>query len=295
MSAKLYMVATPIGNLDDFSPRGAETLRQVDLIACEDTRHSHKLLAKMGISTKLVALHEHNEFERSPELIHDIKTRGLSLAYISDAGTPGISDPGALLCAEAHRQGVPVFSISGPSALTAAVAASGFHHSFVLFVGFLPRKPAEKNAVLARVRGSAPCQFVFYESPKRILDTLQHLSRHCRPDLTICVSRVISKVFESHRVCPLHQAEQLIMGEPVKGEFSVSMSVEDPADLLPQMPLETQADQSLDELAKLALASHTDGVPLKESSRQVAIANGTVSARSIYQAALQVKKDLDDD
>src|SRR2546421_185168 len=161
LTGTLYVVATPIGNLADASPRAVDTLRAADLIACEDTRTSRTLLARHGINARTVALHEHNERTAAPKLI-DALRQGKNVALISDAGTPALADPGAWLVAQAHRAGIPVCPIPGPSAAAAALSAAGFAASRFLFAGFLPPSAAARRKALEAL--DLPLPVVLFES-----------------------------------------------------------------------------------------------------------------------------------
>jgi 16S rRNA (cytidine1402-2'-O)-methyltransferase len=171
MPGTLYIVSTPIGNLEDITHRAIRVLGEVDLIACEDTRHTHKLLQHYGISTKTISYHEHNEQERSGELI-DLLLRGTNLAVVSDAGTPGISDPGFRLVRLAVAKDVLVVPVPGPSALITALVASGLPTDEFFFGGFLPARSGARQARLNELR-SVPGTFIFYEAPHRLAATLK--------------------------------------------------------------------------------------------------------------------------
>jgi 16S rRNA (cytidine1402-2'-O)-methyltransferase len=171
MNGKLYLVATPIGNLQDITLRAIETLRTVDVVACEDTRHTQKLLNHLGIRKKLFSFHEHNEEQRCRELIGSMND-GRSVAVVSDAGTPGISDPGFRLVQKAIESGIETVPIPGPSALVAALVASGLPTDSFLFAGFLPYKKGERRARLSKLAG-VPATLIFYEAPHRIEASLK--------------------------------------------------------------------------------------------------------------------------
>ena len=171
MPGTLYVVSTPIGNLEDITHRAIRVLGEVDLIACEDTRHTHKLLQHYGISTKTISYHEHNEQERSGELI-DLLLRGTNLAVVSDAGTPGISDPGFRLIRLAVAKQVQVVPIPGPSALITALVVSGLPTDEFFFGGFLPARSGARQARLNELR-SVPGTLIFYEAPHRLAATLK--------------------------------------------------------------------------------------------------------------------------
>src|ERR1700756_915817 len=167
----LYLVATPIGNLEDITLRAVRVLKEADLIACEDTRQTQKLLNHYGISTRTISYHEHNEMTRAPELVLDLE-RGGRVALVTDAGMPGISDPGFRLISLAVRHHVPVVPIPGASAFLAALVASGLPADSFRFSGFLPAKRGERRTLLESIRTSPRTQ-VFYEAPHRIVETLE--------------------------------------------------------------------------------------------------------------------------
>ena len=210
----LYVVATPIGNLEDISERAIRTLREADLIAAEDTRHSKKLLNHLGIDTPLVSYHEHNERERAVELVEKL-IGGQRIALISDAGTPAISDPGRYLVDAAHEGEVDVRVIPGPSAAVAAMAASGLDADRFVFHGFFPRK---RNAVRAALDDAVgyPAAHIYYESPKRIAKSLG-LIAEALPEIGIVVARELTKVHEE--IVRGTAAEVLkLLDEDVRGE-----------------------------------------------------------------------------
>src|SRR5512140_1541877 len=170
MPGTLYLVATPIGNLQDITLRAIETLRSVDVIACEDTRHTRNLLTHLRISKKLISYHEHNEFERAEELA-DRLLAGESIAIVSDAGTPGISDPGFRIVQRAAEIGIAVVPIPGAVAFVNAAAASGLPTDSLFFGGFLPAKKGERRKRLAMVQ-DIPATLIFYEAPHRLAKSL---------------------------------------------------------------------------------------------------------------------------
>ena len=194
----LYLVATPIGNLGDITLRALEVLRNVDRIACEDTRQTQKLLNHFQIEKKTVSCHEHNERSRAAELIQDIKA-GKPVALVSDAGTPGVSDPGSWLVREAIAAGVPVFPIPGANAAVSALIASGLPADEFEFLGFLPEKAGARRTKLedlaAQPHESART-LIFYEAPHRLLDTLADLESVLGPELRIAVARELTKIHE---------------------------------------------------------------------------------------------------
>jgi len=203
LTGTLYVVATPIGNLADASPRAIETLRAVQVIACEDTRTTRTLLAHYGIRARTVALHEHNERAGAQKLIAELR-QGKNIALVSDAGTPALADPGAWLVAEAHRAGIAVSPLPGPSAAAAAISACGFAAGRFLFAGFLPAQPAARRKALEAL--DLPWPVVLYEAPHRIGATLQDLQARFGLEREIVIARELSKKFEEVARLPLGDA-----------------------------------------------------------------------------------------
>lgn len=189
------MVATPIGNLADLSPRAREVLTQVSLIAAEDTRHTRQLLQAFGIDAALTSLHEHNEVEKSAELLERVAA-GESLAIVSDAGTPLISDPGFSLVAAARLRGVPVVAIPGPCAAIAAVSVAGLPSDRFVFEGFLPAKAAARRAQLESLAAESRT-LVFYEAPHRLREVLEDMTSVLGADRRASISRELTKRFET--------------------------------------------------------------------------------------------------
>jgi 16S rRNA (cytidine1402-2'-O)-methyltransferase len=218
MPGTLFVVATPIGNLADASPRALEALRSADLIACEDTRTTRTLLARYGIETRTLALHEHNERQASAKVL-DLLKQGQTVALVSDAGTPALSDPGALLVAEAHRAGIRVSPIPGPSAAAAAFSAAGFPGERFLFSGFLPSAVAARRKALEAL--DADCPIVFYEAPHRVTESVQDLLARFGPEREIVIARELTKKFEEVARMKLADAPAWLESkvQRVQGEF----------------------------------------------------------------------------
>jgi 16S rRNA (cytidine1402-2'-O)-methyltransferase len=212
----LYLVATPIGNLQDVSFRAIEILKSVDLIACEDTRHSLKLLNHYGISKKLISYHEHNERERAAELVERLQ-KGESVAVISDAGTPGINDPGYVIVQVAVASGVQVVSIPGPVAYVNAVIVSGLPTDSIFFGGFLPSKKGERRKRLEDVK-NVPATLAFYESPHRIAKSLADCVE-VLGDRRAAVARELTKLHEEIVRGTLNELTERFSDASVKGEF----------------------------------------------------------------------------
>jgi 16S rRNA (cytidine1402-2'-O)-methyltransferase len=216
MSGKLYLVATPIGNLQDMTFRAIDILKQVDIIACEDTRHSQKLLNHFGIKKKLISYHQHNEDSRADELIRSLMD-GSSVAVISDAGTPAINDPGFRIVRKAIEAEVEVVSIPGPSALIAALSVSGLPTDSFVFAGFLPAKKGERQRRLRDV-ADIPATLIFYETPHRLASSLKDCLSELG-DREAVVARELTKIHEEYWRGPLSElVERSDKGE-IKGEI----------------------------------------------------------------------------
>jgi 16S rRNA (cytidine1402-2'-O)-methyltransferase len=207
-SGRLYVVATPIGNMADWSPRAVEVLQGVDLIAAEDTRHSGVLLKHFGIERPLVALHEHNERELVPDLIARLQA-GAHVAQISDAGTPLVSDPGFHLVRAAQEVGVQVVPVPGPSAVLAALAAAGLPTDRFVFEGFLPAKEGARRQRLEGLVGE-PRTLVFFEAPHRVEETLAALAEVFGPEREAALARELTKTFETVRRAPLGELARFV-------------------------------------------------------------------------------------
>ena len=195
MKATLYLIATPIGNLQDISLRAIDTLKNVDLIACEDTRHTGQLLAHFSIKKKLTSLHQHNEKEKTKFILETIR-RGGSVAYVSDAGTPAISDPGAFLVNQAHLDNLHIVPIPGPSALTTAFSAAGILSTQFQFVGFLPSSQSKCKKTLQDIF-NMNMTTIFYESPRRVIKTLAAIIDIFGPEQEVVIGRELTKLFET--------------------------------------------------------------------------------------------------
>lgn len=218
----LYVVATPIGNLEDITLRALRVLREVDLIACEDTRRTRILLDRHGIQTPTTSYFEHNKLRKGPYLVGLLRD-GKSVALVTDAGTPGISDPGFLLVREARAEGIAVVPIPGPSAVTAALSAAGLPADRFVFEGFLPMRPGRRRARLERLRDLA-LTAVLYESPHRIVATLEAI-REVFGEVEVTLGRELTKQFEEIVTAPV--SAQLARVEKAgggRGEFTVVVS-----------------------------------------------------------------------
>jgi 16S rRNA (cytidine1402-2'-O)-methyltransferase len=217
-SPVLYLVATPIGNLSDISLRALEILRSADLVAAEDTRHSGNLLSHHGIRVPLISYHQHNEARRSAELLKELQL-GKTVALITDAGMPSISDPGNRLLMACIREKVSYSVIPGPSAVLTALVGSGFETETFFFGGFLPVKSGQRERTL---EGAAQmtCTCIFFESPHRILKTLEAATR-ILPERRICVARELTKKFEEYRIGTAEELWRHYSAQVPKGEIAL--------------------------------------------------------------------------
>jgi len=217
-SGCLYLVATPIGNLEDITLRALRILREADQIACEDTRHTQKLLKHYGIAKPLVSYHEHNEMTRAPELVLAME-QGAQIALVSDAGMPLVSDPGYRLVALALRHRLPVVPVPGPSALLAALSASGLPNEEFLFAGFLPARGGERKRALQRLR-IEDRTIILYEAPHRIEDALAD-ALEVLGDRPACLAREVTKLHEEFRRGTLSEIVASLSGKPARGEITL--------------------------------------------------------------------------
>ena len=270
LSPGLYLVATPIGNLGDITLRALDVLRGADRIACEDTRQTQKLLNHFGIETPTISCHEHNERARATDLIRDIKA-GKAIAVVSDAGMPGISDPGGWLAAEAIAAGVPVIPIPGANAALSALIASGLLATEFHFIGFLPEKAGARRtrleALAAEPRESLRT-IIFYEAPHRILDTLGDLEFVWGPALRVVAARELTKLHEEFlRGSVADVKRELVARDRIRGEFV--LLVEAPARSAAQ-PLAI-SERLIDRVARLQSES---GIDEKEALKRLARALG---------------------
>lgn len=267
----LYVVATPIGNLEDFSPRAVRTLREVSLIAAEDTRHSRRLLNHFGVTTPFVSYHEHNRTERRGRLLHALKTGDVAL--ISDAGTPGVSDPAADLVAAALASGHRVSPIPGPSALSAAVSVSGLIDGPFVTIGFLPRERGDRLRVVARAAASG-LPLVIFESARRLNRSLRELEE-ALGDRQAVLMRELTKVHEEVRSGSLRALYDWSASDPPRGEVAL---------VIAGAP-ETNAGESDAETVVIAL--RRSGLSASQAAREAASITG-LARSELYRLAMSV-------
>ncbi|MBI4816093.1 MAG: 16S rRNA (cytidine(1402)-2'-O)-methyltransferase [Deltaproteobacteria bacterium] len=274
MPGRLYVVATPIGNLDDLSPRARSTLSEVALIACEDTRVTSKLLARHQLTVPLFPLHAHSSDEDRGRIL-DRLIRGEDVALVSDAGAPLISDPGRDLVADALARNVAVIPIPGPSAVTTALMASGVDAGRFVFLGFLPRDPTQKRELLLPFT-ELPLALVLFESKERLVETLVD-ARATLGDRSACVARELTKKFETFERGRLSELEKKFEGE-VKGELTLVIG-----------PPEERAEPALSlEVLRVKLAELLEqGISASEAAKLVAGAYH-VPKREVYRLALEL-------
>ncbi len=232
MKGTLFIVATPIGNLDDITFRAVETLNSIDIVLAEDTRHSKKLLKHLNIEKPIRAFHEHNEREKTKASINELHS-GKSIALISDAGTPLISDPGFSLVAQAKKEGLRVVPIPGASALIAALSASGLASDSFTFLGFLPSKKTARIKLLKTLLYQTKTS-IFYESPKRILATLTDMHAIFGSSREVCLAKELTKVFETIRTDSIPNLIHYLNADEnnQKGEFVILISANDKIDVV---------------------------------------------------------------
>jgi len=271
----LYLVATPIGNLEDITLRALRILKEVDQIACEDTRHSLKLLNHFGIQKPLVSYHEHNEITRAAELVHAME-QGAAVALISDAGMPLVSDPGHRLVTLAIRHHIPVVPIPGAAALLAALSASGLPGEEFLFLGFLPARTGERRRALEHLR-IEDRTLIFYEAPHRIAETVAD-AREILGDRLACLARELTKMHEEFRRGRLSEIEADLTERPAKGEITLVIGPPergaggvqaDTSQTLAARVDELMHQAKLDRKEALKLAAKERGIPKRDAYRQL--------------------------
>lgn len=268
---RLFVCATPIGNLDDISQRLAETLRTVDVVYAEDTRRTGKLLREVGSDVSVRSLFKGNETKRSGELIGDLEA-GRSVALVTDAGMPGVSDPGAAVVSAAHDRGIGVTVVPGPSAVTSALAVSGWSGDRFVFEGFLERKGKARSAQLDRVLGSTS-PVVLFLSPHRVAEDLADLRDHLGGDRVVVVARELTKIHEEVWRGSLEEACRK-WPAPGKGEFTLVIAAAEPSRI--------SDDEAIEVARRLVAAGSSNSDAARSASAQTG-----VSRRVIYEGLLQ--------
>jgi 16S rRNA (cytidine1402-2'-O)-methyltransferase len=258
-AGRLYLVATPIGNLEDITLRALRVLHEVDLIACEDTRRTQKLLNHYEIKKPLVSYHEHNEMTRAPELVIELE-RGGQIALVSDAGMPLISDPGHRLVSLCIRHSIAVVPVPGASALVAALAASGLSTDEFLFVGFLPARSAARRRALERLLPEQRT-LVFYEAPHRLADTLRDAAA-LLGDRPACIAREVSKVHEEFRRGTLSELAAHAAAGSMRGEITLLLGAPTPGETAAAAPTTQSLAERVDELIREAKVNRKEALKL---------------------------------
>jgi 16S rRNA (cytidine1402-2'-O)-methyltransferase len=275
----LYLVATPIGNLEDITLRALRVLKEADVIACEDTRQTQKLLNHYGITTRTVSYHEHNEMTRAAELVKDLQ-EGTSVALVTDAGMPGISDPGFRLISLAIRHHLPVVPIPGVSAFLAALVASGLPTDSFRFSGFLPAKRSERRAALEAVKISPRTQ-VFYEAPHRIVEALTDVVEVLGTNRHVVIAREVTKLHEEFLRGRASEVLAILKSrDGVKGEITLLIGKAEEQDVhvetgaAARVPIrrrveQVMAEEKLDEKAALKKVAKERGISKSEAYREL--------------------------
>ncbi len=284
MPATLYVVATPIGNLADISIRAIEVLRSVSVIACEDTRLTARLLARHGIPTRTVSYHEHNEKRRAVELAERLAA-GQDVALVSDAGTPGISDPGYRLVARAQQEGIPVRTVPGPSAAIAALAVSGLPTSSFCFHGFLPTRRAARTKAIEAI-ASAPHTFILFESGRRTPALLKALAQRLGPRPAF-VAREMTKLHEEHRSGTLPELARWALTKPLKGELTLVVAGAGSSESSPKKMTPEDLRERFRELT-------AKGLKRREAVKALA-SETELSSRFLYRQLLSTKTETPDE
>lgn len=276
VEAALYVVATPLGNLRDITLRALDVLGSVAAVAAEDTRHTRQLLSHYEIRVRLIPLHEHNERHAAQDIIR-LLTEGEPVAYVTDAGTPGVSDPGALLVSRVRAAGLPVIPVPGPSAVTAALSAAGMSAQHFLFYGFLSSKAGARREELAALSALSHT-LVFYEAPHRLPRTVDDMAQSFGPDRVVVIAREITKLFESFHRCPLGEARTWLEADPNRRRGEFVLIVEGAAANPEQPAMQTQR------VLEILLRE----LPLKQAVHLAAEITGA-RRKALYERALRQK------
>jgi 16S rRNA (cytidine1402-2'-O)-methyltransferase len=276
----LYIVATPIGNLEDVTLRALRILREADLVAAEDTRHTRKLLSHYEIKTPLTAYHQHSDPGVVEGLIRRIRDDGQSIAFVTDAGTPGVSDPGPELVAAAIAAGVPVVPIPGPSAALSALVGSGLPAARWAFEGFLPRTRSSRLAKLAAL-AAEPRTLIFYEAGNRTVDTLREMAAAFGADRPAAVGRELTKKHEEFVRGPISIVLAHYTNEAPRGEVTIVIAGRDAATI-------PEPDAAAPTLAEALAAALARGMSERDAVREVSTVLG-LSRREVYAAMLDAK------
>jgi 16S rRNA (cytidine1402-2'-O)-methyltransferase len=279
-SGTLYVVATPIGNLQDITLRALEVLKAVDVIAAEDTRHTSGLLSHYALRKKLMAVHEHNEHQSAEQLLARLRA-GESVALVTDAGTPGISDPGAVVVDIVRQAGIVVVPVPGASAVIAALSASGIRQNGFSFIGFLPASGSQRRKMLESLKAQNTT-LVFYEAPHRVVESIADMASVLGGERKLTIARELTKTFETFHGCRLDEAVAWLQADPnqQRGEFVLLVEP------LPEVESAEIAPE-VDRMLRLLMAE----LPLKQAVKLAAEISGE-KKNALYEYGLKIKDNL---
>jgi 16S rRNA (cytidine1402-2'-O)-methyltransferase len=282
-SGTLYVVATPIGNLQDITLRALDILKSVDVVAAEDTRHTSGLLSHFAIQKKLIAVHDHNEHKAAQQLISRLQS-GESIALVTDAGTPGISDPGAVVVDAVRAAGLKVVPIPGASAVVTALSASGIAANGFLFYGFLPASGSQRRKTLTALKAQA-VTLVFYEAPHRIMESITDMAAIFGAGRRLTIARELTKTFETFHRCALGEAVAFLQDDlnQQRGEFVLLVEAGASQEAEP-------VNEESERVLKLLIAE----IPLKQAVKLAAEITG-VKKNALYEFALKLQKSNHDE
>lgn len=281
----LYVVGTPIGNLDDLTPRALSALAESDLVACEDTRRTRVILTRHGLAKRTISCHKFNETRRLPQFLQALG-RGERIALVTDGGTPGISDPGALLVRAARLEGHRVIPVPGPSALTALLSVGGFDPGPFTFIGFLPPRQGERRRALLALRAE-PRPLVFFESPRRVVAALAD-AIEALGDREAVLGREMTKIHEEFLSGTLESIRARLAARPLKGEIALLVAGAPPDAAAAGQP---EGGVPSGESIAARVRRHTEtGIDRKEAMRRVARETG-LSRRDVYREMLRERED----
>jgi 16S rRNA (cytidine1402-2'-O)-methyltransferase len=275
----LFVVSTPLGNLEDITLRALRVLKEVDLVAAETVEHTRNLCRHFGITTELTAFNQHNQRTKGPVLVRELKS-GRSVALVTNAGTPAISDPGVFLVASALKEGIPVSPIPGPSAVTAALSASGMRADTFLFCGFLSHRSGKRRKELETLK-SLPCTLVFFEAPHRLKEMLEDL-KEVLGDRAMVLHKEMTKLFEETVEGSVGSVLNRLRGEEARGEYTLVVAG------CEKKEKEEAVDEKVKE--KIAQLLKAGTMSLKDIAHEISSETG-VEYRKAYKACLLIKRD----
>ena len=279
----LYIVATPIGNLKDMTQRAIETLKEADYILCEDTRNSLKLLNHFDIKNKLVSYHKFNEQDRSNSIIKDLK-EGKNIAVISDAGTPCINDPGEVIVRKAREEQIQVYGIGGISAVITALSISGLDTTSFTYYGFFPREKKDQNKLIKKIKSSSIKTYIFYESPKRIIKTLEVLEKEL-PNIKVSICKELTKLHEKNYYGDITKVLKELKKDEKAQAGEYTFVIEKQEQIVKEETNISIESMLIDYIVK-------DNISLKEAVDKLNKEKQNLSKKEIYNASLNLKSIL---